>query len=95
MYRVRQLTVAVSARRSPAGAAPSHGTRSPCVPPCRSLQSLLDNGDIVGVTGFMKRTDKGELSVAATQVQMLSKSLLPLPDKWKGLADVELRYRQR
>ena len=65
------------------------------MPHCRNLQSLLDNGDIVGVTGLMKRTDKGELSVAATQVQMLSKSLLPLPDKWKGLADVELRYRQR
>ena len=43
----------------------------------------------------MKRTEKGELSVNASQVQILTKSLMPLPDKWHGLADIEKRYRQR
>ena len=43
----------------------------------------------------MKRTDKGELSVTAAHVQILTKSLMPLPDKWHGLADIEKRYRQR
>jgi len=52
-------------------------------------------GDIVGAQGGVKRTEKGELSVAATKLEVLTKSLLPLPDKWHGLTDVEKRYRQR
>lgn len=56
---------------------------------------LLDLGDFVGVEGTIRRTKRGELSVAVTSWQILSKSLRPLPDKWHGVADVELRYRQR
>ncbi len=58
-----------------------------------SLKSLLDIGDIVGATGSVKRTEKGELSVVAGSLTVLSKALRPLPDKWHGLADVEKRYR--
>jgi hypothetical protein len=59
------------------------------------LKNMVDAGDIVGVSGGIKRTDKGELSVVVKSLQVLTKSLLPLPDKWHGLADVERRYRQR
>lgn len=62
---------------------------------CRSLKSLVDAGDIIGARGGVKRTDKGELSVNAAHVEILTKSLMPLPDKWHGLADIEKRYRQR
>lgn len=55
----------------------------------------LDIGDIVGVSGKVFVTHKGEVSVAATEVKLLSKSLLPLPEKFHGLKDNELRYRQR
>ena len=55
----------------------------------------LDMGDWVGVTGTVLRTRRGQLSVAPTQVKLLSKSLRPLPEKFHGLADKELRYRQR
>ncbi len=54
-----------------------------------------DIGDILGVTGTVFKTQKGEISVSATQVILLSKSLRPLPEKWHGLQNVELRYRQR
>jgi lysyl-tRNA synthetase, class II len=56
---------------------------------------ILDLGDIVGVQGIVFKTKTGELSVKATSVEVLSKSLLPLPEKYHGLKDVELRYRQR
>ena len=55
----------------------------------------LDVGDWVGVQGPVVKTRKGELSVKATEVYLLGKSLRPLPDKWKGLTDVEVRSRQR
>ena len=55
----------------------------------------LDIGDIIGVTGFVFMTHKGEVSVTATAITLLSKSLLPLPEKWHGLKDNDLRYRQR
>jgi lysyl-tRNA synthetase, class II len=55
----------------------------------------LDRGDWVGATGLVMATRKGELSVRVTGVELLSKGLRPLPDKWKGLSDVEQRYRQR
>jgi lysyl-tRNA synthetase class 2 len=59
------------------------------------ITSLVDAGDLIGVQGTLRRTDRGELSVKVQRWQMLSKSLQPLPDKWHGLADVEKRYRQR
>ncbi len=55
----------------------------------------LDLGDIVGVSGDVFRTQRGEISVRAHQVTLLSKSLLPLPDKFHGLTNTETRYRQR
>lgn len=55
----------------------------------------LDIGDIIGVKGRIFRTRRGEISVEVLEYKMLSKSLRPLPDKWHGLKDVELRYRQR
>ncbi|KAL4451821.1 hypothetical protein ABPG75_007483 [Micractinium tetrahymenae] len=60
-----------------------------------ALKNLVDAGDIVGVRGGIKRTEKGELSVVVESLEVLTKSLLPLPDKWHGLADVEQRYRKR
>jgi len=55
----------------------------------------FDIGDIVGVTGEVFRTQRGEMSVRARDIVLLSKSLLPLPEKFHGLQDRELRYRQR
>ena len=60
-----------------------------------TVKQLTDVGDILGAKGTIKRTEKGELSVYVTHYEMLTKSLLPLPDKWHGLTDVEKRYRQR
>jgi hypothetical protein len=59
------------------------------------LFDLLDLGDFVGVEGTVMRTRKGELSVQARTLTLLSKALLPPPEKWHGLTDVEARYRQR
>jgi lysyl-tRNA synthetase class 2 len=59
------------------------------------LYKLLDIGDIIGVRGYLFRTRTGELSVHAEELTLLAKALLPLPEKWHGLTDVELRYRQR
>jgi lysyl-tRNA synthetase, class II len=59
------------------------------------LWKLLDLGDHIGVRGYLFRTRTGELSVHAEELTFLSKDLLPLPEKWHGLTDVELRYRQR
>lgn len=59
------------------------------------IKAHLDIGDIVGVEGVAFRTHKGEISVRAQGMTILSKSLLPLPEKWHGLKDTELRYRQR
>ena len=55
----------------------------------------FDIGDIVGVEGVVFRTQRGEISVRASQVTLLSKSLQPLPEKFHGLTSTELRYRQR
>jgi len=54
-----------------------------------------DLGDIVGATGTLFKTKTGELSVKCDAVRLLSKALRPLPEKWHGLTDVEIRYRQR
>ncbi|XP_008449893.1 lysine--tRNA ligase, chloroplastic/mitochondrial isoform X3 [Cucumis melo] len=59
------------------------------------LKNLVDIGDILGVRGSIKRTEKGELSVCVNSFEILTKSLLPLPDKYHGLTDVDKRYRQR
>jgi len=59
------------------------------------LYKLLDLGDHIGVSGYLFRTRTGELSVHVDEITFLSKDLLPLPEKWHGLTDVELRYRQR
>lgn len=55
----------------------------------------LDLGDWVGAEGEVVKTDRGEVSVKPTTVTLLSKSLRPMPEKWHGLKDVEIRYRQR
>ena len=59
------------------------------------ITTLVDAGDLIGVYGTLRRTNRGELSVKVNAWNMLCKSLQPLPDKWHGLADVEKRYRQR
>jgi lysyl-tRNA synthetase class 2 len=59
------------------------------------LFDKLDIGDIIGVKGEVFRTKKGEISVSVKEFILLCKSLRPLPEKWHGLKDVELRYRQR
>ena len=59
------------------------------------ILKLIDMGDMVGFTGTIRRTPRGELSIKATDLKLLSKSLLPLPEKFHGLSDVEIRYRQR
>ena len=55
----------------------------------------LDVGDIVGISGYIRRTPRGELSIAAEKFDIISKSLQPLPEKFHGLTDVDARYRQR
>lgn len=59
------------------------------------LFQSLDVGDMVGIKGIVFKTQKGEISIKAQEVTLLAKSLQPLPEKWHGLKDVELRYRQR
>lgn len=60
-----------------------------------TLLKLLDIGDIIGISGTVRRTPRGELSIKVKDLKILSKSLLPLPEKFHGLTDVETRYRQR
>jgi len=59
------------------------------------LFRLFDIGDIIGVRGSLFRTKTDELTIKADQLDFLAKGLLPLPEKWHGLSDVEIRYRQR
>ncbi len=59
------------------------------------LYQLLDIGDVVGVEGYVFRTRTAELSVHASKLYFLAKTLLSMPEKWHGLEDVEIRYRQR
>jgi lysyl-tRNA synthetase, class II len=59
------------------------------------LFQLLDLGDIIGVSGHLFRTKTNELTVWVERLELLSKALLPLPEKWHGLADIEQRYRRR
>ena len=59
------------------------------------LKSYWDVGDIISVTGYVFKTRRGEISVHAKEIKLLSKSLLPMPEKFHGLKDTDLRYRQR
>ncbi|HZK18346.1 MAG TPA: lysine--tRNA ligase [Clostridia bacterium] len=59
------------------------------------LFERLDIGDIIGISGKVFKTRKGEITIALEDVVLLAKSLQPLPEKWHGLKDIELRYRQR
>lgn len=61
----------------------------------KEFKKKWDIGDIIGVEGYVFRTRKGEISIHAQKIQLLSKSLLPLPEKWHGLKDQDMRYRQR
>jgi lysyl-tRNA synthetase class 2 len=61
----------------------------------RTVFKRLDIGDIVGIRGKLFRTKTGELTLMVQEVELLTKSLRPLPEKWHGLADQETRYRQR
>ena len=61
----------------------------------KDFSQLWEMGDIVGVSGSLMRTNKGELSVQADDVVLLNKTALPLPEKFYGLTDQEIRYRQR
>jgi lysyl-tRNA synthetase class 2 len=60
-----------------------------------ALYQLLDIGDIIGIEGYLFRTRTGELTVHAERLAYLAKTLLSMPEKWHGLEDVEVRYRQR
>lgn len=60
-----------------------------------AFNDLWDIGDIVGVRGTLMRTNKGELTVHADHIELLAKNLRPLPEKYHGLADQEIKYRQR
>src|SRR5712671_1457018 len=64
-------------------------------PDALALLRLFDIGDLIGVEGRVRRTPRGELTVNATALTLLAKTLRPLPEKYHGLADIELRYRQR
>src|SRR3989344_2290824 len=59
------------------------------------LFNLLDLGDIIGINGVIFRTKAGEITVLVKNLELLTKSLRPLPDKWHGLKDIEERYRKR
>jgi lysyl-tRNA synthetase class 2 len=64
-------------------------------PQSQQILPLLDIGDFIGVKGFVRRTPRGELTINAQEMTFLSKALLPLPEKYHGLSDIEIRYRQR
>jgi lysyl-tRNA synthetase class 2 len=60
-----------------------------------ALYQILDLGDIIGVEGYLFRTKTGELSVHAERLHFMAKTLFSMPEKWHGLEDIEVRYRQR
>src|SRR5437588_5810778 len=64
-------------------------------PEALGIVRLLDIGDLIGVEGLVRRTPRGELTINAIGIAVLAKALRPLPEKYHGLADIELRYRQR
>ena len=92
--RPRQGLVRDAVRRRRAGCR-STCARTTWASAATGCFDLVDLGDFIGVAGRVMRTRKGELSVQARELTFLSKALLPPPEKWHGLADVETRYRQR
>jgi lysyl-tRNA synthetase class 2 len=64
-------------------------------PECMQHLKVYDLGDVIAVTGKIRRTQRGELTVNSEHIQLLSKSLQPLPEKYHGLSDIEIRYRKR
>jgi len=64
-------------------------------PAALEIMSYYDIGDIIGVTGIVRRTPRGELTVNTTKVELLCKSIRPLPEKYHGIHDVEIKYRKR
>ncbi|HLC87252.1 MAG TPA: lysine--tRNA ligase [Candidatus Nanoarchaeia archaeon] len=60
-----------------------------------NFTSLIDIGDIIGIKGTVFRTKMGEITIHVDSYELLTKSLRPLPEKWHGIKDIELRYRQR
>ncbi|MEO0203052.1 MAG: OB-fold nucleic acid binding domain-containing protein, partial [candidate division WOR-3 bacterium] len=61
----------------------------------KAFDKYFDTGDIIGVEGKLFKTHTGEITIFVKRFQMLSKCLLPLPDKWHGLKDLEIQYRER
>ncbi|MCF1482462.1 MULTISPECIES: lysine--tRNA ligase [Rhizobium/Agrobacterium group] len=61
----------------------------------RAMLPMIDLGDIIGVTGQVRRTKRGELTINAETITMLTKTLLPMPEKYHGVTDIEVRYRKR
>ncbi|MBF2714868.1 lysine--tRNA ligase [Agrobacterium vitis] len=61
----------------------------------RAMLPMIDLGDIIGVTGPVRRTKRGELTINAETIIMLTKTLLPMPEKYHGVTDIEVRYRKR
>jgi lysyl-tRNA synthetase, class II len=61
----------------------------------RAMLPMIDLGDIIGVTGPVRRTKRGELTINADTITMLTKTLLPMPEKYHGVTDIEVRYRKR
>ncbi|MVA24714.1 lysine--tRNA ligase [Agrobacterium vitis] len=61
----------------------------------RAMLPMIDLGDIIGVTGKVRRTKRGELTINAETITMLTKTLLPMPEKYHGVTDIEVRYRKR
>lgn len=59
------------------------------------LKKWVDSGDWIGIVGYPCRTRRGELTILVTEYKLLSKAIRPLPEKWHGLTDTEIRYRQR
>lgn len=59
------------------------------------FSKYADSGDFIGVEGTIMRTKRGELSINADEIEILSKAILPMPEKWHGLQDIEERYRKR
>jgi len=62
---------------------------------CEFLKNFVDSGDVIGIEGIIFKTKRGELTVLVKKLELLTKSIAPLPDKWHGLQDKEERYRQR
>lgn len=77
------------------GYTPTGGSDEEQLSPMKLIEKKIDIGDILGIEGFVFRTNKGELTIFAKKVTLLCKTLLPLAEKHSGLADKEIRYRKR